>query len=128
MCCPEAAAPAHWIVEGRSGRVGQPKCLSDSATMMPDSWLEDWGASFEVGVTCCDSNGVGTRPECWQRVGYETAKNNCKSKGLFLCTKTQIENGAGREKGCTFDDAMIWTSDVCEAGAGVLLGSILVLT
>eukprot|EP00992_Anisonema_acinus_P013384 TRINITY_DN8708_c0_g1_i1.p1 TRINITY_DN8708_c0_g1~~TRINITY_DN8708_c0_g1_i1.p1 ORF type:complete len:177 (+),score=58.06 TRINITY_DN8708_c0_g1_i1:55-531(+) len=87
-------------------------CASASTTQVPTS--ESTMPHPEVGVTCCDTSGVGTRPGCLSGVSFATAAAHCTDNGLSLCTTAQIKAGAGEATGCGFDIQLVWTSDICE--------------
>jgi len=67
----------------------------------------------EIGVTCCDAEGVGSRPGCRSGVSFAASVDICRAANLTLCTKTQIQDGAGVETGCGFDAYLVWTADSC---------------
>ena len=67
----------------------------------------------EVGVTCCDNTGVGSRPQCLSGVESEQARRFCEEQGLRLCTEIEIKSGSGEATGCYFDTKLVWTSTPC---------------
>merc|ERR1712218_243512 len=75
------------------------------------------GTSFfkndEIGVTCCDSAGKGTRPDCKSGISYQKAKSHRECNNLKLCSAAQIKEGSGESTGCLFDHGMVWTSTSC---------------
>ena len=68
----------------------------------------------EVGVTCCNNDGVGSRPQCVSGVEFEHARSFCNGQGLRLCTETEIKSGAGEATGCKSDTKLQWTSTLCD--------------
>ena len=80
-----------------------------------------------IGVTCCNANGVGSRPGC-KTGNYFTAKTHCEANGKTLCTLAQIQAGAGQGTGCFFDDQLVWTSDICGLPKTYALARTLTLT
>ena len=83
-------------------------CAASTAT---SAWLPSVGTT-NMGVTCCNAGGTGTRPDCVQG-DYSSAKAGCEANGLTLCTSTQLLNGAGGGTGCQFNHVAIWSSDPC---------------
>ena len=86
---------------------GAPCTYEEQCIGIPDS-------QQEVGVTCCDNAGVGSRPQCVSGVEYEQAMKFCEEKGLRLCTEIEIKSGAGEATGCSFDAKLVWTSTPCD--------------
>lgn len=70
-----------------------------------------------LGVTCCSSDDRGYRPDCVSGKTYREAEALCESKGLRLCTKSEILQGKGKGSGCGFDAFSHWVSDECVAGS-----------
>jgi len=66
-----------------------------------------------IGVTCCDSAGMGSRPGCITG-DFETGLSACRNAGLDLCTAEQIKKGSGEDTGCHFDRGMVWTKTSCD--------------
>jgi len=68
----------------------------------------------ELGVTCCNGKGEGSRPSCIKAVGQAAAESHCQAQGLRLCTSAEVKAGAGEATGCKFDHRLVWTADQCE--------------
>jgi len=87
-------------------------CSDDSATTTTAS--NQYGNI--IGVTCCDSltSSTGSRPSCKKQVNYATAEAHCVANNKVLCSVAQIEGGAGKGTGCSFDAYHVWTRDTCE--------------
>jgi len=86
------------------------KCTENSATTIPTS--ETGLENATIGVTCCDKDGVGTRPGCVSG-NYELAESTCLGESLELCDAQQIKAGSGEREGCHFDHGMVWTKTLC---------------
>ncbi|CAK0901714.1 unnamed protein product, partial [Prorocentrum cordatum] len=84
-------------------------CLADTtdALTAPD------GTGTRMGTVCCDSMGIGTRPDCVTGT-HMVAKAKCEASGLGLCTIEQLKGGAGEASGCGFDAALVWSSESCD--------------
>ena len=67
----------------------------------------------ELTVTCCDENGVGSRPDCISNVTFAAAYRKCVDLGLRLCTAEEIKSGSGATSGCSFDYKLTWTATHC---------------
>jgi len=115
---PTATFGQHTLVVGNPGKWrrhasgNKPNsCSDDSAT----TTIASNQHGSKIGVTCCTSltSSKGSRPNCKQQVNYATAKAHCESKNKVLCSVAQIEGGAGRGTGCSFDAYLVWTRDTC---------------
>eukprot|EP00746_Dinoflagellata_sp_MGD_P165381 gnl/MRDRNA2_/MRDRNA2_94606_c0_seq1.p1 gnl/MRDRNA2_/MRDRNA2_94606_c0~~gnl/MRDRNA2_/MRDRNA2_94606_c0_seq1.p1 ORF type:complete len:1140 (+),score=216.23 gnl/MRDRNA2_/MRDRNA2_94606_c0_seq1:110-3529(+) len=114
---PPAPPATYWTIIGRpkwathSSGEKHPECLAATSTTSQQS--NKYGN--KLGVVCCDGSGVGSRPGCKSASTYEGAESHCESHGLQLCTRKEIENGAGKGTGCGFDAYLVWTSTPCDA-------------
>ena len=86
---------------------GAPCTYEEQCIGIPDS-------QQEVGVTCCNDAGVGSRPQCVSGVDFEQARSFCDGQGLRLCTETEIKSGSGESTGCESDTKLQWTSSSCD--------------
>ena len=66
-------------------------------------------------MACCndETSNTGSRPGCKSSATYSDAEAHCKANGKVLCSVSQIENGAARGSGCSFDAYHQWTRDSC---------------
>ena len=94
---------------------------TDTSCAMATATSATVGSTTDTtGVTCCDANGVGSRPDC--KVGdFYAAEAHCAANSLTLCTVAQIQAGAGQGMGCQFDDKPVWTSDTCGMSRTLIL-------
>jgi hypothetical protein len=110
-----SGATHHWGVVGDVDRFNSdkpPECLEDSATTS----TADKPSGNKLGVKCCTDGSMGAQGSsepCLKAVGFEAAKAHCESQSLHLCTRSQIEEGAGVGTGCGLDRLLVWTSDAC---------------
>ena len=51
--------------------------------------------------------------KCYQAVTYGEAVNVCAEWGARLCTLHELSSNCAMGTGCSFDQRLIWTSDVC---------------
>ena len=88
-----------------------PVCVDNDAVEGPTK--NRWGK--KIGVVCCDDEGSlkGSRTPCMSAKTYEEAKQICSGRGKVLCSDKQIEGGAGRGSGCSFDAYHEWTRTTC---------------
>merc|ERR1712007_348215 len=105
------ATNMHFVVDGAWGTKKGLECLPDLS--VSNSVVNSYGN--KLGVTCCDDSGVGSRPDCKEEATFLVAKGHCECKGLRLCTKAEVEGGAGVDTGCNFNAYSNWVSDACGA-------------
>ena len=118
----------HWAVSGDPIQHPQtPECKSDTYNEHDQEVITGNGVSYGtgIGVQCCDEWGVGTRPGCEDSMGkigvdevkysftYLEAVEHCESYDMRLCTRQEVDNGAGEGTGCAFDANLVWTSTRC---------------
>jgi hypothetical protein len=99
---------------GRYGAVKGAECLEDTAAA--GSVTNRFGNA--LGVTCCDADGLGSRPGCRSAATFVEAEAHCAALGLGLCSLEQVEGGAGAQTGCSFDHYAVRTADLCSRPAG----------
>jgi len=125
ICCKleKKLIPAHYVVDGNPGySVPEQSLVPECKPDHMDSHTQDPGkyqhAGTNIGVTCCNEKGVGSRPECktGRELTYDEALDVCESKGLRICTMEETAAGVGAGKGCQYDHTMVWTSDPCVYG------------
>jgi len=117
----ETINSAHYVTTGATS------WKQNSSGNKPDSCLPNVSTSGEyhnrygktLGVQCCSSStsNLGSRPDCISSTTYEDAEAHCKSHDMVLCSREQINKGAGRSTGCNFDAYQVWTRDMCSAPA-----------
>ena len=61
----------------RQGSKSETECLPASSVTSESS--NSYGNL--LGVVCCDSFGIGTRPDCKHSLGYFDAKSHCLARG-----------------------------------------------
>ena len=54
--------------------------------------------------------------QCANGWDWQMADSICTSVGARLCTATELANDVAQGTGCGFDNANVWTSDVCMDG------------
>jgi len=73
------------------------------------------GWSAVVSGVCGESNkgfkNGGDR--CFNAKKYAKALEKCVDIGARLCTEREITSGAGKQTGCDFDKAYVWSSTSC---------------
>jgi len=122
----EAEAEAnHWAMMGSidyrsEGKGGKPnQCVKDhQSAVSPEQSPQEGG---KLGVTCC-AGTTGTaadRPGCKKDLTFAQAEAHCKAHNKVLCSVQQIEDGAGKHKGCSFDKMLTWTRDQCSKGSSL---------
>jgi len=119
---PQKPVFSHSVACRNSDRCTISECVSDNATESTQLASAQAQTEYEnkgypspksLATTCCDSNGIGSSPDC--RVGqtwYE-ANDHCSANGLQLCSLSGITGGAGNFSGCGFDALLHWTNDAC---------------
>lgn len=91
------------------------ECLSDRATTYGEDLGTGWDAQDKgktLGVACCD-DAKGYRPDCRERLTYVEARKWCEHSGKRLCTREELTAGKSTGTGCSFDETLQWSSDVC---------------
>jgi hypothetical protein len=72
-----------------------------------------WTNSVVTGV--CGESQVGFK-KCFNAKKNAKANFVCEKMGGRLCTHDEVLSGAGKETGCNFDKAYVWTSTSCGDG------------
>ena len=105
----------HWTVDGRlekgGSQPGIPECKLDTLS----NSNQDVGRGTGIGYVCCDESGTGNRDGCARGGAYTYAEavDKCNAVNKTLCTREQVESGAGAGTGCRFDGTQVWTSTRC---------------
>ncbi|KAJ8605632.1 hypothetical protein CTAYLR_000112 [Chrysophaeum taylorii] len=68
-----------------------------------------------AGIRCCDNAG-GANSFCpggpCGLFDFQTAKGECESNGMRLCTKVELEKGVASGTGCNYDKMHVWSLDL----------------
>lgn len=103
------------ISVSRTAVVGNYACKAQGALCTyEEQCIGELDYQQEIGVTCCNNAGVGSRPQCVSGAKFEEARSFCNGQGLRLCTEIEIKSGAGESTGCGFDTKLVWTSNLCD--------------
>jgi len=79
-----------------------------------------WEDTYGDSNVCAESKIFGV---CFSSVSWEKADQLCTASGARLCTADEVKAEETKETGCKFDDARIWSSDVCTGGYVSLAGA-----
>ena len=95
-----------------------PPAVGSSAAPSAPKSCSQLGWSAVVSGVCGESNKgfKDGNDRCFNAKKFEKASEKCADIGARLCKEAEITSGAGKNTGCDFDKAYVWSSTSCGQG------------